>query len=101
LQAVFVSYRCPHRDWRTFDHQGAVRALPAHVNGDDLQAFLGSNRGENDDAAARRRPEESRRDVALLELFMGCCPFLHHAPRGRDEREAWQLARRRHDGNEV
>jgi predicted dithiol-disulfide oxidoreductase (DUF899 family) len=32
-----------------------------------------------------------------LEFVMGYYPILDHAPRGRDEGEAWQLWIRRHD----
>jgi predicted dithiol-disulfide oxidoreductase (DUF899 family) len=32
-----------------------------------------------------------------VEFLMGCYPILDHAPKGRDEGEAWQLWIRRHD----
>jgi predicted dithiol-disulfide oxidoreductase (DUF899 family) len=32
-----------------------------------------------------------------LEFLMGYYPILDHAPKGRDEGEAWQLWIRRHD----
>jgi predicted dithiol-disulfide oxidoreductase (DUF899 family) len=32
-----------------------------------------------------------------LEFVMGYYPILDHAPKGRDEGEAWQLWLRRHD----
>ena len=32
-----------------------------------------------------------------LEFLMGYYPILDHAPKGRDEGEAWQLWLRRHD----
>jgi predicted dithiol-disulfide oxidoreductase (DUF899 family) len=32
-----------------------------------------------------------------VEFLMGYYPILDHAPKGRDEGEAWQVGIRRHD----
>ena len=68
----------------------------ARSTGTDVAGYLTESPG----SALRPRRHRLPRvldDVAWIGVLMGYYPILDHAPKGRDEGEAWQLWIRRHD----
>ncbi len=70
----------------------------AHATGTDVVGYLTESPGfstfARDDGAVYHTYSSTWRG---LEFLMGYYPILDHAPKGRDEGEAWQLWIRRHD----
>ena len=70
----------------------------ARVSGTDVAGYLTESPGFStfvrDDGAVYHTYSTTWRG---LEFVMGSYPILDHAPKGRDEAEAWQLWIRRHD----
>jgi predicted dithiol-disulfide oxidoreductase (DUF899 family) len=90
------------RSGKGFGH--GVSGLPpiveqnARANGTDLAGYLTESPGFStfvqDDRNVYHAYSTQGRG---LEFLMGYYPILDHAPKGRDEGEAWQLWLRRHD----
>jgi predicted dithiol-disulfide oxidoreductase (DUF899 family) len=81
----------------------AIAEQNAHSSGTDVVGYLTESPGfsafVHDDGSVYQTYSTTWRG---LEFLMSYYPILDHAPKGRDEGEAWQLWIRRHDeyGNE-
>jgi predicted dithiol-disulfide oxidoreductase (DUF899 family) len=99
-----LEFRSASTEARRATRPGTGTGLPPIVEhnagstGTDVVGYLTESPGfstfVHDDAAVYHAYSTTWRG---LEFLMGYYPILDHAPKGRDEGEAWQLWIRRHD----
>jgi predicted dithiol-disulfide oxidoreductase (DUF899 family) len=100
LDLGFSSSEGPTREWvePMAKQLPPIAAHNASATGTDLVGYLtelfGFSSFVRDDGAVYHTYSTTGRGV---EFLMGYYPILDHAPKGRDEGEAWQVWIRRHD----
>jgi predicted dithiol-disulfide oxidoreductase (DUF899 family) len=104
MRPTGLEFRSASTEARRATRLGTETGLPpivehnASSTGTDVVGYLTESPGfstfVHDDAAVYHAYSTTWRG---LEFLMGYYPILDHAPKGRDEGEAWQLWIRRHD----